>query len=64
MANIKVRVGQQNSVRVLATSPLPSIRLEELANVNIPVLNDRDVLIYDLATDTFVTGEFGDFGDF
>lgn len=50
MSSIKVRVGQQNTVKVASALIGSRISLEDLINVNAVIPSDGMILIYNAAT--------------
>ena len=56
MANIKVRVGQQNATKVISSlAGAQTLALTELADVNAGTLQDGMVLVFNGATKKFDT---------
>ena len=56
MANIKVRVGQQNATKVISSlAGEQTLALTELADVNAGTLQDGMVLVFNVATKKFDT---------
>jgi len=56
MANIKVRVGQQNAIKVVASNSAiqSSGDMENISDVDITNRANRTFLMYDSATQTYV----------
>ena len=56
MANIKVRVGQQNATKVISSlAGAQTLALTELADVNAGTLQDGMVLVFNGVTEKFDT---------